>query len=571
MADQFATSATSMSSSSSAGAMGKGLFSTTQGVLYKIDPTIPYTHDKINFQALGLLPFSEISSQTFSNSALKEISFPYDLVKIDEEAFADSANLKKILFDENTSLLKTIEKNAFSNCDLRIVDFYKTRLRTIDDQAFQDNQHMAHFIMPSTTSMLGNKAFAGCTSLSTITFPNTLSSLGTKVFQADPLTSINVSAEFNHMDIFKQANIGIPTKDFSSIFTFGANPHNPGSDSGYSTYNVMANPPKDPVAFKQLVRAIAGSNVTFKNITLTDYVSYIGKTTDQDIIDYLNIDTRNSDGVSLKAHGVIDGTHVKPHDLGKNQGKKGLANYFSIEDGETFEIGLWKLLFRGKDGVPEPFSVTNPEGELVEDAGSKPFSIDILNENFSFFGIGSAMAAYGSLPKEEIVPCFHEDTKILTMNGNVPIRNLRKGDMVKTVAHGFVPIHSIGYKSFVNSGDEERTVDRLYVCKKEEFPALSSDLILTGNHSILVKSFQPGEKENMLKVLKRVYVTDNHYRLPAFAMTKTHPYKVQGTYNVYNLSLEHNFGDMNYGIYANGLLVETSCKIHMKENNMIEL
>jgi hypothetical protein len=40
--------------------------------------------------------------------------------------------------------------------------------------------------------------------------------------------------------------------------------------------------------------------------------------------------------------------------------------------------------------------------------------------------------------------------------------------------------------------------------------------------------------------------------------SRAKPYTVEGTYNVWHLALEHTDRLMNYGMYANGLLVETA-------------
>jgi hypothetical protein len=62
-----------------------------------------------------------------------------------------------------------------------------------------------------------------------------------------------------------------------------------------------------------------------------------------------------------------------------------------------------------------------------------------------------------------------------------------------------------------------------------------------------------------------VYVTDNKYRLPACVDERTSIYEIPGNYKVYHLALENEDYYMNYGIYANGLLVETASKRSMKE------
>jgi hypothetical protein len=62
-----------------------------------------------------------------------------------------------------------------------------------------------------------------------------------------------------------------------------------------------------------------------------------------------------------------------------------------------------------------------------------------------------------------------------------------------------------------------------------------------------------------------IYVTDGKYRLPACADPRASVYEIQGTYTIYHLALENDNYYMNYGIYANGLLVETCSKRYLKE------
>ena len=43
------------------------------------------------------------------------------------------------------------------------------------------------------------------------------------------------------------------------------------------------------------------------------------------------------------------------------------------------------------------------------------------------------------------------------------------------------------------------------------------------------------------------------------------PYEVEGEFQIYHLALENDEYYENYGIYANGLLVETCSKRYLKE------
>jgi hypothetical protein len=43
------------------------------------------------------------------------------------------------------------------------------------------------------------------------------------------------------------------------------------------------------------------------------------------------------------------------------------------------------------------------------------------------------------------------------------------------------------------------------------------------------------------------------------------PYLEKGLFNIWHIALDNNDYYMNYGIYANGLLVETCSKRYLKE------
>jgi hypothetical protein len=108
-------------------------------------------------------------------------------------------------------------------------------------------------------------------------------------------------------------------------------------------------------------------------------------------------------------------------------------------------------------------------------------------------------------------PCFKEDSKILCFKENqeqyIPIQNLRKGDLVKTLLHGYVPISMIGKTEMYNKATNERIKDQLYKCSSEQYPEIFEDLVITGCHSILIDEFKD-EKEmlkNMPAALKEEY------------------------------------------------------------------
>jgi surface protein len=162
--------------------------------------------------------------------------------------------------------------------------------------------------------------------------------------------------------------------------------------------------------------------------------------------------------------------------------------------------------------------------------------------------------------------CFKEDTKILTDHGYIPIQYLRKGDLIQTVNDGFKAIDMIGKKDIHHSATKERIKDQLYVCSNEKYPEVFEDLVITGCHSILVKGFKDDEqRENTIKINGDTYVTDDHYRLPSCVDDRTSVYEKQGIYTIYHVALDNDNYYFNYGIYANGLLVESCSQRYIKE------
>jgi hypothetical protein len=174
------------------------------------------------------------------------------------------------------------------------------------------------------------------------------------------------------------------------------------------------------------------------------------------------------------------------------------------------------------------------------------------------------------------IPCFREGTKLLCLTPQmkeeyVPIQNIRKGHLVKTSLNGYVPVCMIGKSSIANPGGDERIKNRLYKCTKDNYPELLEDLYITGCHSILVNELTEIQREKTIESLGNIYITDRKYRLMAYLDDRAKPYDKIGTFTIWHLALENDDYYMNYGIYANGLLVESTSKRYMKELSGMEL
>jgi len=173
-----------------------------------------------------------------------------------------------------------------------------------------------------------------------------------------------------------------------------------------------------------------------------------------------------------------------------------------------------------------------------------------------------------SPPPPTQYPCFLEGSKILCFENNQevyrPIESLRKGDLVKTIYNGYIPVCMIGTTALYNPGNNYRVANRLYKCSREKYPTLFEDLYITGCHSILVPRMTDDQWENTKAANGDVFVTDNHFRLVACADEKAEPYDYEGFMNIYHIALVHPDILMNYGIYANGLLVESCSERNLR-------
>jgi len=162
-------------------------------------------------------------------------------------------------------------------------------------------------------------------------------------------------------------------------------------------------------------------------------------------------------------------------------------------------------------------------------------------------------------------PCFLQGTQILCQINGIDtyqaIETLTKGMYVKTSAHGYQKIELIGKGTIQNPGNNTRIQNRLYKCSPIKYPILRQDLYLTGCHSILVDQLTQYERMETVKQLGNLYLTDKKYRLMAYIDERAEPWSSEGEYTIWHLALEHPDTRMNYGIYANGLLVE-SCSIN---------
>jgi hypothetical protein len=219
-----------------------------------------------------------------------------------------------------------------------------------------------------------------------------------------------------------------------------------------------------------------------------------------------------------------------------------------------------------------------PNGPLITSPDGINWSFVASANASNVFAVTSADASVKTLGVIVLVdtyPCFLEGTKILVFNSSTnqseykPIERLRKGDLVKTYSHGFVPIKLIGNSVLKNPKDDPKKDNRIYRFTVEKCPELDEDLFITGNHCLLYQRLSAKKREAVEAHMGKIYTTEGKYRVPALLDDRAEPYLEDGPATIWHFALEHNSIYDNYGVLANGLLVESSSIRYMsKLSNM---
>ena len=174
-------------------------------------------------------------------------------------------------------------------------------------------------------------------------------------------------------------------------------------------------------------------------------------------------------------------------------------------------------------------------------------------------------------------PCFRQGTQILRLNLEtndaeyVPVETLRKGDLIKTFSSGYLPVRVIGRSILSNPTGDPKVDNRLYKFVPEKIEELTDPLFITGNHCILYSRMPEPLKDPVEKHMGKIMTSEGQYRVPAFLDPRATPYDESGPATIWHFALENKSIYENYGVYANGLLVESSSIRYMTELSNMEL
>jgi len=158
------------------------------------------------------------------------------------------------------------------------------------------------------------------------------------------------------------------------------------------------------------------------------------------------------------------------------------------------------------------------------------------------------------------ISCFNHGTKILCLNNNleeeyISIQNLKVGDLVKTYLHGYKAIKNIGKGNLLN--DPSISAHCMFKMEKTDTNDLTDDLIVTGGHGIMVDELTDTQS-NLQEGWGFNQSVDDKQLLLVSVSPDFQAIQNSDVYTYYHFILENDSDlDKRYGVWANGLLMET--------------
>ena len=253
-----------------------------------------------------------------------------------------------------------------------------------------------------------------------------------------------------------------------------------------------------------------------------------------------DITTWGISGLSSPQGLVIDGTYMYVSNSGNSTIRRINLNAGILDDIITWGIS----------------GLSSPQGLVIN--GTYMYTANATNNTISKLYI----APDGS--------CYNEGTKILCLNQHleeeyIPIENLRKGDFVKTYEHGFKKINLIGKNCFVN--DPTSFDNCMYKMVKTVDNGLIEDLLITGWHAVLVDELGEYKQANDVKFSKETPKIDDKYLLLACVSNDFTKVETIEEFTYYHFVLESDDIEAQFGVWANGVLSESTSESNFLEHS----
>ncbi len=123
---------------------------------------------------------ASIGPYAFANClALESVSLPGNYVTIDENAFKGDTAITSFVWEKSSSTYanQTIGNKAFEGCTNLSSITLPTTLKTINDDAFKNCTALKNVVVPEGVTFIGDAAFYGCSKLISVSLPSTLTKI----------------------------------------------------------------------------------------------------------------------------------------------------------------------------------------------------------------------------------------------------------------------------------------------------------------------------------------------------------------------------------------------------------
>ena len=144
-------------------------------------------------------------------SSLTSVTIPDSVTRIDNLAFSRCKSLTSITVDENNNEFSSVDFVLFNKTQTELIQYPIGNKRTnynipnsatsIGDQAFSGCKSLTSVTIPDSVTSIGETAFYECTSLTSVTIPDSVTSIGeTAFYECSSLTSVTIGNGVKSID-----------------------------------------------------------------------------------------------------------------------------------------------------------------------------------------------------------------------------------------------------------------------------------------------------------------------------------------------------------------------------------
>lgn len=485
------------------------------------------------------LPISVLSIQVNAFRScinLQNITLPSGLIGIGINCFLACVALRSVTFPDTVTIIRDF---AFGNCtNLTSISLPQTAALTLGPSAFSNTAIPSITIYPNV-SALPASCFQNCGALTSVIFSGTrtLASIGDYCFAGTGLTAFNVPSTVTTLSRYSFSNCAnlstITFADGINLPTFGQNAF---ANSGLESIVVPSSVTLiDTFCFQGCASL---SSATFATGSTLDILA-----------------TGCFDGCSSLPVFQVPGT-VTTFGSACFANCSALTTFYFEDQINISTVGAGNFVGCNSMHVVY-FNTLDFEGLS---APSKVLKLQFPDHSTFEYNDGP--------------PCFGPGTQILVYDSAsqqeqyVDIDTLREGQLVCTYKHGPKPVALLAKGEFLTHRLDTRK--QMFCMKANTQEGVFKDLYLTGGHGLLVDEIP----ERLAKRNRKFYFGDQpmiegKYMLsvscagPVFVPDRTRN-KLQ-TYYQFALR-EDNDIDARFGVYANGVLVETPSVSQLREH-----